>query len=670
MRHAPEKSGIKGRTGRRDHELELKNNKAGEISKCGNVNRKIRIPEDPRTNQLNGTSIQSSNSRSPNQPRIKSCRKRLKEFQKNNRHSLLEHDKKIRKITSKLQSVKSRLKEGKSKFLESERKSEGESEAICTIQSDDCTTQLESTGKENALPSGITLKKRMGNPMKNSLKEGPNSTQPDAINNQAITTVEFFKISTHSDAENGDHINQLSFQNYACNLCEKLFDSSAALNIHNVHDCPLNIESHGCPACSEYFCSSELLLDHLRTHDSQSDGDALTSVSVESSALERCEGNDSKPGCNESFRHHLNIVHPEGAAYRCDECGRGFGSSVGLRTHKARMGHQCPQVVVRPHTYDCCKCGYITSIGANYRHHSKICDQKTWKCAHCEQSFVNDTARRKHQRVQHPHLYLSHRCDVCLKGFTRSDTRRIHEKLHLRPDKFRCSQCNYFFHKEVELRQHSNICSSLPSTEPLSADHFLTGRKILNENLAQPTNTSLKDLNCPQFTSSIKKKASRIPTSSATDLPSLKAKRPEFTCKTCQKTFISNCNLRRHEKSHARTILTTNKKYDCKLCKNVSFSKWNEFESHVKTHPESRGSSNALSKVKKGRSTLKKCRCLLCDKEFAVEDTMFSHFMYTHAWRKPHMCNKCQKSFCTLDGLKRHSKAHMIFDDDQSDCDN
>lgn len=147
-----------------------------------------------------------------------------------------------------------------------------------------------------------------------------------------------------------------------------------------------------------------------------------------------------------------------------------------------------------------------------------------------------------------------------------------------------------------------------------------------------------------------------------------KDKLRKYKCETCQKRFLGNNDLRKHQRIH-----TNERPYICQQC-NKCFRQAGSLKNHVVSQHSS-GLQNPeificwhCQKVFPIKERLrlhlrihtgdKPYRCKLCPKAFARGGQLVQHTR-THTGSRPYICNECDSSFTCSANLKLHLKRHQ-----------
>ena len=112
-----------------------------------------------------------------------------------------------------------------------------------------------------------------------------------------------------------------------------------------------------------------------------------------------------------------------------------------------------------------------------------------------------------------------------------------------------------------------------------------------------------------------------------------------IVCKTCQKTFLSERNLKNHTQIH-----TGEKPFNCALCQTMSFRSASDLKSHMRVHTDD--------------DHRWAFPCQQCGKKFTTKSSLKVHARL-HGGEKTYHCEICPKSFNQIGHMRRHmEKVH------------
>uniref|UniRef100_A0A3B4ALS4 C2H2-type domain-containing protein n=1 Tax=Periophthalmus magnuspinnatus TaxID=409849 RepID=A0A3B4ALS4_9GOBI len=107
-----------------------------------------------------------------------------------------------------------------------------------------------------------------------------------------------------------------------------------------------------------------------------------------------------------------------------------------------------------------------------------------------------------------------------------------------------------------------------------------------------------------------------------------------FSCSTCEKTFVTKCNLDKHVRTHMEKL------FNCSTCKKT-FMRKDLLEQHVNIHTGEKPYS-----------------CPTCNKKFTHKACLGAH-LRIHTGVRLYSCSTCEKTFITKGMLEKH-KGHVI----------
>ncbi len=112
----------------------------------------------------------------------------------------------------------------------------------------------------------------------------------------------------------------------------------------------------------------------------------------------------------------------------------------------------------------------------------------------------------------------------------------------------------------------------------------------------------------------------------------------KFKCTQCSRAYLNEANLKRHFKTH-----TGIKEFVCLECNDAFFTKC-ELKRHNLKH-----------------SRIKDHKCHICNAAYGARGALKQHLANKHNIEKIiYSCNRCQKTFISPTGLKRHKLTHDI----------
>ena len=116
-------------------------------------------------------------------------------------------------------------------------------------------------------------------------------------------------------------------------------------------------------------------------------------------------------------------------------------------------------------------------------------------------------------------------------------------------------------------------------------------------------------------------------------------KKSQFPCRECDKSFIFEKDLKRHNK-----IVHTAVSHYCSVCQKSYKSKY-VYDKHIATHEEGYVRSMFV--------------CQMCKREFTTKFSLANHIKSAHLGiQKTYMCPTCGKSFNQIRSYRQHANVH------------
>lgn len=153
----------------------------------------------------------------------------------------------------------------------------------------------------------------------------------------------------------------------------------------------------------------------------------------------------------------MNEKHNPELPFRCSSCRKMFHTKAMLTDHKLTSHKEVKN--------RCEKCGRGFYNQSKLKKHLSIkadCYQKAWfrngvyVCKFCFAEFDLMQDRDKHITEYHGEEKVKNSfvCSVCGKDFARSQTLKVHMKIHFQIRDYKCAQCDATFVQKHHLDQH------------------------------------------------------------------------------------------------------------------------------------------------------------------------------------------------------------------------
>nr|XP_023021936.1 protein suppressor of hairy wing [Leptinotarsa decemlineata] len=410
------------------------------------------------------------------------------------------------------------------------------------------------------------------------------------------------------EQESKIEMDQIKEEHVECDICQKVFRTSAGLKRHiTVNHCaksdmdgsdPLTLQL--CPCCGEPSDSAHTIGDI--------NCEQCGKLFVQMSCLQR----------------HLSIEHPEGDEFTCAECKKVFKTKEGLIDHmkvhpiKTVKCLDCNREFTRKYHLD----RHIGQTGCmGYQ-------RKAYDCRVCKRFFTRKDNLAEHLRAHagQAKKKKKYQCEFCDKEFQGFALLNVHIRTHTGEKPYSCDFCPKKFPSGGAMKKHRRMHTGEKPYKCDKCDKKFAAKETLNRHWR--THTGEKPHQC-QF---------------------------------CGKSFIQPSQLRAHIFHH-----TGENAYTCQYC-GRAFNRRLRLTTHIKFMHEGADplpcphcDKTFFRKEDVARHILchtgdKPFACDVCQKRFSVKSSLKIHQL-THKKEPPCVCETCGRAFIRKDCLMRHIRA-------------
>nr|XP_015834126.1 PREDICTED: zinc finger protein 431 isoform X12 [Tribolium castaneum] len=253
--------------------------------------------------------------------------------------------------------------------------------------------------------------------------EAPSTSADDQPGPSGVnkTTVE---APSHQSTSKAGHL---------CQVCRKVFSSSAQLSRHKVRH---RDKKYKCPLCPKMF----ILPWELKVH--------ISSQHVEEKILS-CNLCNYKTRNSTKFKHHTIIRHTRVSNFHCYKCSKSYRDKRDLNKHLKR--HDPNYIFTK---FPCPMCPHMFTKKFDLKRHVEDIHsggEGTHVCDICGRKKKSANALQKHKIIHNEKNFV---CQVCYKAFQRESTLITHLRVHTGEKPFKCSDCDRAFSQKGSLNVH------------------------------------------------------------------------------------------------------------------------------------------------------------------------------------------------------------------------
>ncbi|XP_063544844.1 zinc finger protein ZFP2-like [Cydia strobilella] len=323
-------------------------------------------------------------------------------------------------------------------------------------------------------------------------------------------------------------------------------------------------------------------------------------------------------------------------SYQCEACGKGFNMEPAYNNHKNRHNpsegaFSCEICFIRfrfncrsqkhqdTHRlkFTCNFCGFVSRQRDQARKHHAMHEGKTFKCQHCEKTFLKGSTYFSHVRLAHSTLNVT--CNLCGETFIgpfglKQHQRKAHTK---KRQEFKCTVCSATFLSILALNRHTDTAGEHTDLRPCEQ----CGENCASEDALQEHVGEMH----PEESYRCDKCDISFPSALALDTHNLRKHigRPYSLPASMRKT--SHDYTRRQQ--HARV---------CDQCGRVM-----KCAALLRYH------------ILRDHQHVKQFVCNECPKRFFSKAQLQIH-MRSHTGERPFQCPGCPRAFTLKNNLKRH----------------
>ncbi|XP_063229673.1 zinc finger protein 660-like isoform X3 [Bacillus rossius redtenbacheri] len=268
---------------------------------------------------------------------------------------------------------------------------------------------------------------------------------------------------------------------HKCNICRKNLSSKGHLRLHKIRTHAM----FSCKICGRSVSHRKELLQHCDSvHRRVVDG------------MFECSACQKLIREYRSFVAHLKLrgrckVRITPQLYVCDECGKMFKRSYGLRNHQMSVhlpdaGQSTAESLqqAREKKYTCPTCGRRFRFRCLLQDHLNLhSGAKPYRCQECGRTFAQRSSMKQHERThgstkpfkcphcgvaffmrgnmnKHVRTHTGERpfvCDVCGETYAQSNHLTVHRRTHTGERPFSCDVCGRGFTKKSDVLRHVRI---------------------------------------------------------------------------------------------------------------------------------------------------------------------------------------------------------------------
>lgn len=469
---------------------------------------------------------------------------------------------------------------------------------------------------------------------------------------------------------------------FECTVCNRKMAKLDHLKEHLLtHSSEKNVL---CPFCARAFMTESYVRKHVnRTHNLRITAEeikaAQPSINISQTkkewAIEK----------NQKITQEIKVVSEEGTVC-CMFCDKKFAKARYAQKHmrlihaksiaigdivaRQPVANQSDVKIVnddvdatkeRVKNFECFECHKKFVSANSVRIHQKLHSGIKFFCPQCDKVFAMKSYVRDHMVIMHnvkreeipkdsirqttdifpengPAVADNYECYLCRNQYRKRNRLREHMQAHI-SGPFLCVFCGTIYKSNDTLRHHMEKHKSDKAHQCLDPDCgkvYPTRRYMLSHYRTIHLNKRRKK------TVSVEKKY-------------------DFVCEICNKSFLSEHNLRAHKNVHNRDT----SHHICHIC-GWHFKERSNLKQHLESHGNNKTSCGICNKQLSHRymqehmkihEGQKEFQCSTCGHQFVSRERLKRH-MVRHSGEPKYKCDLCPKAYTRSDKLLYHRRSH------------
>lgn len=438
-----------------------------------------------------------------------------------------------------------------------------------------------------------------------------------------------------------------SLTSYICPYCSKILIDRQSFRLHIRLHITKADELDGtfpCSKCDSTFDTYFGRKEHLKVEHNVNFKDSAddTYHVLNKNITRKNEGDknddDGDDDDNDEVKQLLNKSNCVDGRFKCTLCPKTLATRTTLKYHiRLHLGNKFLLIC------DICNQGF--SKKSHLKRHMETHTRTNFPCRYCGATFDTSQKRKVHISSMHKDAHHKQINMNISNAWTQPNGRK----------NCICRLCNVLFERISELRTHLNIhlteTTSIEGLDFAAKHEGFPNIEITPENLQVINELNNPDPgNISKIYSITNQNGWEMSLSdSETDCDE---KSPQHTCGRCEKQFERLHKLMCHMQSDHANIEEF-QEFKCSTC-NQYFPNTNILSKHVK---QECGNKHKIHE------------CTKCNNRFIWKSNLDQHEIVCHQKQNLFACEKCSKSFQSLDHLRAHLVNHQPREKKRFSCD-